>query len=99
MLYRQSAYMEDVLDSLLNARSDLAEHEYLVGNYYFDQKAYNSAIARYRHLLRYYPEYLAKEIVVQKLIEAYQLNQQSELAQEMKAVLQFQQSRLEQENL
>lgn len=87
LLYRQSLYLGEVHDYLFKARADLAEHEFLVGNFYFRQKAYDSAISRYMTLLKNYPEYPKTRKVCDQLIRAYQANQQPQLALEMQKVL------------
>ncbi len=89
LLYRQSSYLEDVQELMLRARNDLAEYELIVGNYYFSQQAYNSAIERYLLLLRDYPEFARTTEVVRRLIDAYERNQQPEKANEMRRALQF----------
>ena len=67
--------------------SDLAEHELNVANYYFDKQSYHSAIGRYLYLLKNYPGFPRTTNVAESLIEAYRLNRQSELADEMQRVL------------
>ena len=61
----------------------------LVGEWYFGQDAYGSAISRYRHLLRNYPEFPRTATVAQRLIEAYHRNQQPTAAAELEQVVQF----------
>ena len=87
LLFPQSPYLEDVKVYRKRAMADLAEHELHVANYYFDKEAYHSAIGRYLYLLKYYPGFHRTGHVAERLIEAYQLNQQPELAQEMQKVL------------
>ena len=87
LLFPQSHYLEDVQDYQSRALSDLAEHELHVANYYFDKEAYHSAIGRYLYLLKHYPSFLRTAQVAERLIEAYRLNQQPELAEEMQKVL------------
>ena len=87
LLFPQSPYLEDVMVYRKRAMADLAEHELHVANYYFDKEAYHSAIGRYLYLLKYYPGFHRTGHVAERLIEAYQLNQQPELAQEMQKVL------------
>ena len=70
-----------------NALSDLAEHELHVANYYFDKDYYHSAIKRYLYLLKNYPSFPRTAQVAERLIEAYRLNQQPELADEIQKVL------------
>ena len=87
LLYPKSPYLKEVRDYLLKARSDLAEHEVLVGNYYFRWEQYPSAIERYLHVLKQYPEFPRVEEVASRLVDAYRLNLQPRLAEEMQAVL------------
>ena len=69
------------------ALADLAEHELHVANYYFDNDAYHSAIGRYLYLLKNYPGFPRSGDVAERLILAYRLNQQPELADEMQKIL------------
>ena len=87
LLFPQSPYLEDVQDYQSRALSDLAEHELHVANYYFDKQAYSSAIGRYLYLLKHYPSFPRISQVAERLIEAYRLNLQPELADEMQKVL------------
>ena len=87
LLFPQSPYLEDVQAYQSNALSDLAEHELHVANYYFDKESYHSAIGRYLYLLKHYPSFTRTAQVAERLIEAYRLNQQPELADEMQKVL------------
>ena len=87
LLFPQSPYLEDVQDYQNRALRDLAEHELLVANYYFDKQAYRSAIGRYLYLLKHYPSFPRTSQVAERLIEAYRLNLQPELADEMQKVL------------
>ena len=64
-----------------------------MGEWYFGQEAYGSAISRYRHLLRNYPEFPRTVNVAQRLIEAYRRNQQPKAAAELEQVVQFLKSR------
>ena len=87
LLFPHSPYLADVQAYQERALSDLAEHELHVANYYFDKAAYHSAIGRYLYLLKYYPGFPRTAHVAERLIEAYRLNQQPELAEEMQKVL------------
>ena len=86
-LYPNNAYLSDVKTFLSRAKNDLADHELIVGNFYFEQNAFHSAILRYLHLLKKYPEYPRTEEVGLRLIEAYQANQQPDLANEMRKAM------------
>jgi outer membrane protein assembly factor BamD len=87
LLFPQSHYLEDVQEYQSRARRELAEHELHVANYYFDKEAYHSAIGRYLYLLKHYPSFPRIAQVAERLIEAYRLNQQPELADEMQKIL------------
>ncbi len=87
LLFPKSPYLEQVKEYHSRAMFDLAEHELNVANYYFDKQSYHSAIGRYVYLLKNYPGFLRTSNVAQRLIEAYRLNRQQELADEMQKVL------------
>ncbi len=85
-LYPESLYLKDSEEYLVNSIEALAEHELLIGDWYFDHSLYTPAIARYSYVLRHYPNFFKWETVVQQLIVSYQKNQQPELAEEMERV-------------
>ena len=87
LLFPKSPYLEQVKEYHSRAMSDLAEHELNVANYYFDKQSYHSAIGRYLYMLKNYPDFPRTAIVAERLIEAYRLNRQPELADEMQRVL------------
>lgn len=86
-LYANNAYLLDVTEFLHGARNDLAEHEFSVGNFYFENKAFDSAILRYLYLLKTYSDYPRTKAVGLRLVEAYEANQQPHLAEEMKKAI------------
>ena len=87
LLFPQSPYLNEVKEYYKRALSDLAEHELLVGNFYFDIEAYHSAINRYLYLLKFYPNFPRKNHVAERLIQAYRLNHQPELAEKIQKIL------------
>jgi len=87
LLFPKSPYLEQVKEYHDRAMSDLAEHELNVANYYFNKQSYHSAIGRYLYLLKNYPDYPRTTNVAEHLVEAYRLNRQPELADEMQRVL------------
>ena len=87
LLFPKSPYLEQVKEYHSRAISDLAEHELNVANYYFDKQSYHSAIGRYLYLLKNYPGFPRTANVAERLIGAYRLNRQPELAYEMQRVL------------
>ncbi|MBF0279351.1 MAG: outer membrane protein assembly factor BamD [SAR324 cluster bacterium] len=86
-LYANNAYLQDTKEFLSRAQNDLAEHEFLVGNFYFEHKAYDSAILRYLHLLKTYSQFPRVKEVGLRLVEAYKANQQPHLAKEMQKAI------------
>jgi len=89
LLFPQSPYLSEVKEYYKRAMSDLAEHELHVGNFYFGIEAYHSAINRYLYLLKYYPNFPRQNHVAERLIEAYRLNQQPELAEKINKILEL----------
>jgi len=53
--YHKSPYTEDAKKKMEFAKNKLAEHEFLVGKFYYKQKKYHSAIFRFNYLLEKYP--------------------------------------------
>ncbi|MBF0289648.1 MAG: outer membrane protein assembly factor BamD [SAR324 cluster bacterium] len=86
-LYANNAYLADTKKYLRLAKNDLAEHELMVANFYFENKSYNSAILRYLHLLKTYPAYSRTKEAGLRLIEAYKENKQPHLATEMQQAI------------
>ena len=87
LLFPKSPYLEEVKEYHSRVIFDLAKNELNVANYYFNKQAYHSAIGRYLYLLKNYPDFPQTTNVAERLIEAYRLNQQPELADEMQSVL------------
>ena len=87
LLFPKSPYLEEVKEYHSRVMSDLAEHELNVANYYFEKQSYHSAIGRYLYLLKNYPDFHQTANVAERLVEAYRLNRQPELADEIKWVL------------
>ena len=83
LLYPKSVYLDEVTPFFRAARQSLAEHERLVGDFYFERGLFNASIGRYRFLLRNYPEYQDSEAVLKRLVEAYRKNQQPQFAEEL----------------
>lgn len=86
LLYPKSQYLKDARNYMEKSMEALAEHEFLIGNWYLKHSHYDSAIARYNYTLRNYPNFHRWEAVVQQLIKAYHKNQQPELADELQRV-------------
>jgi outer membrane protein assembly factor BamD len=85
-LYPDSLYLKDAEKYLNESIDALAEHEFLIGNWYHDHSLYTPAISRYRYLLRNYPHFRGSDFVVKRLIDAYKKNQQPDLAKELSRI-------------
>ncbi len=85
-LYPDSLYLKDAENFLNDSIEALAEHELIIGNWYFDHSLYEQAIFRYRYIMRQFPNFEGWERVVEKLIVAYRFNQQPHLADEFQRV-------------
>jgi len=85
-LFPDSLYLQDAKEYLGKSKEALAEHELLIGNWYFDHSLYTAAISRYSYLLQNYPNFRKRNKIVEKLINTYQRNQQPEMAQELNRV-------------
>ena len=86
LLFPQSPYLNEVKQYYISAMTDLAEHELHVADFYFDIGAYHSSVNRYLYLLKNFPNFTRKNLVVEKLIEAYRLNQQPDHAERMQRI-------------
>lgn len=83
LLYPKSVYLKEVTPFFRAARQTLAQHERLVGDFYFERGQFNASIGRYMYLLRNYPEFEDVDGVLRKLIQAYHNNQQPGFAREL----------------
>lgn len=74
---------KDVVDlQIEKCRNIIAEYEFLVGKYYFNNDAYNAAIGRFETLLRKYPDYKGESEVLFYTGTAYKKLNQKERAAE-----------------
>jgi outer membrane protein assembly factor BamD len=85
-LYPNSLYLKDAETYLKDSIEALAEHELIVGDWYFDHSLFEQAIFRYRYIMREYPNFGGWQRVIEKLIVAYRNNQQPHLADEFQRV-------------
>lgn len=85
-LYPDSLYLKDARLYLDKSVDALAEHETLIGQWYYDQSLYDAAITRFRYILYNFPSFSKKEMIVELLIASYWKNQQPELAEELKNI-------------
>lgn len=88
-LYPDSLYLKDARTYFDKSVEALAEHEFIIGNWYFDHSLFTPAISRFAYVLREYPNFGAWDKVVNQLIVAYRKNQQPGLADELERVYNF----------
>lgn len=88
LMYPHSLHLEDARVYMEKSKEALAWHEFLIGNWYYEQNYLRSAIERYRYLLKNYPTFSQSEQVVKKLIKAYKTNQREDLAEELERITQ-----------
>jgi outer membrane protein assembly factor BamD len=91
-LFPDSLYLEDAKTYLNKSIDALAEHETLIGQWYFEQSLYTAAISRFRYILYSYPHFSKREAVIQMLIDTYRKNQQPEMADELQKIYVLSQS-------
>jgi len=88
LIYPDSLYLKDAEFYLTKAERALATHEFLIGKWYLSHKHYPSAIARFEHTLKEFPNFEGRQQVLEKLIFAFNLNQQPMRAEEMQRIYQ-----------
>ena len=88
LLYPHSLYMIEGKEYRDKSITALAEHELVVGDWYYDHTHYPSAISRYRYILTNYPNFPRRDQVIEKLVIAYDKNQQPHKAEELRVLLQ-----------
>ncbi len=62
--YPDSPYITEARARLQRIRNLLAEHEYLVGRFYYRRKAFNAARGRFETILQAYPDYSSVDRVL-----------------------------------
>lgn len=65
--YPDSPYITEARTRLQRIRNLLAEHEYLVGRFYYRRKAFNAARGRFDTILQAYPDYSGVDRVLYEL--------------------------------
>lgn len=69
--YPRNPYREDASLKIEQCNDIIAEHERIVGTFYFDRTAYHGAIDRLEGLVRDYPKYAEKSDVIMMLAVSY----------------------------
>ncbi len=80
--YPNSVHLPEVRQFKRAATQALAQHEKLVGDFYFDNNLYAAATRRYLFLLKYHPNSTVAKKTLLRMIEAHQRLQENELAQQ-----------------
>jgi len=88
LLFPESLYLKSSKPFMELSVEAIADHEYIIGNWYYEHSLYSSAIARYIFLLRNYPDFSKSQEVISRLIETYKQNQQPRLAEELERTYQ-----------
>ncbi|MEM7048709.1 MAG: outer membrane protein assembly factor BamD [Acidobacteriota bacterium] len=79
-LYPTSDYTAEARTQIVRVLDNLAEHEFVVGNYYLRRPIPLAAIERFKGLLASYPEYSQRDKVLFHLAKAYGLSFREEHA-------------------
>jgi outer membrane protein assembly factor BamD len=77
-LYPTSEYADQGKEQLQAVRENLAEHEFMIGEFYLRYGAPQAAISRFEFLLKNYPSYAEKDKVIYYLGVAYGHNKKPE---------------------
>jgi outer membrane protein assembly factor BamD len=76
-LFPRNPYKDNVDLQIEQCRNIIAEYEFLVGKYYFNNDAYNAAIGRFEGLLKKFPDYKEEsEVLFYTGVSYKKLNQQ-----------------------
>lgn len=81
-LYPTSEYAAQAREKIRLVKENLAEHEFLVGDFYLRYRLPPAAVNRFEYLLENYPGYSEKDKVLYKLGVAYLEGRQPEKARE-----------------
>lgn len=71
-LYPRNPYRETVAFNIERTREILAEHEFIVGDFYFKKEAYKGALSRFLGLLEKYPDYDKVPEVLYRVAVSYE---------------------------
>lgn len=79
-LFPDSEYLDKAREQSNRVRSNLAEHEFLVGHYNYRRRLMTAAISRFESLLDTYPEYDSRDKAIFFLARAYAAADEAEKA-------------------
>lgn len=93
--FPQSRYVPDARQRMVYLRNVLAEHEIVVGEYYFRRNAYIAAINRAKYVIETYPQAPANAQALNLMARAYSELDLPELASDTRRVLEHNYSDVE----
>lgn len=79
-IYPRNPYRESVVYYIDKCKNILAEHVFIVGNFYFKKKSYESAIGRYLQLIEEYPDFKKMDEAFFRLAVSYMKTGEDEKA-------------------
>lgn len=70
--YPRNPYRQEALLKIEQCRAVMAEHEYMVGQFYYKKDACHGAVGRFELVLRDYPEYSGRARMLYQLAVCYE---------------------------
>ncbi|VAW45803.1 Outer membrane beta-barrel assembly protein BamD [hydrothermal vent metagenome] len=93
--FPNSRYAPEASKRLIALRNQMARHELLVAQFYFDKQAYLAAATRATYVLENYPQSVATLESLALLEQVYQKLEMPEITQDVQQVIQLNQTRLQ----
>ncbi|MCF6298637.1 MAG: outer membrane protein assembly factor BamD [Thiomicrorhabdus sp.] len=93
--FPSSRYTAEASKRLIVLKNQMARHELLVAQFYFDKQAYLAAANRANYILKNYPQSVVTLDSLKLLEQAYQKLEMPEIAQNVKSVIALNQTRLQ----
>lgn len=90
MLYPRNPYRDTVAFNLQRTKDILADHEFMIGEFYFKKGSYEGALSRFFGILREYPGYADTPKVLGRVVESLGELGREEKAREYLGVLERQ---------
>lgn len=72
-VYPRNPYRETAILKIASARETIAEHEFGVGEFYYNKKSWNAALDRFLGLLRDFPSYKREHEVLYRIALLYKI--------------------------
>jgi len=93
--FPKSRYTEEASKRLVMLKNQMARHELLVAQFYFDKQAYLAAANRATYILKNYPQTVITLDTLTLLEQAYQKLEMPEIAQDVQQVIALNKTRLQ----